>query len=94
MSYLTQEEYEAALERYRKLDNARKRIRRKEKARVTTPSGATPEPSRPLPQAFAPDPRLEAIHGELAKLKKQLADHRRARAEQDDEEAVLFLLAA
>ncbi len=47
-SYLTQEEYEAAQARYRKLENARKDIKRRERAKWDRVMGrveeATPEP--------------------------------------------------
>jgi hypothetical protein len=84
-SYLTQEEYEAALARFRKLENARKDIKRRDRdkwARImgrAPEPGAAPEPhSAPAaagkhnPLTIAPIPAISAPDPRLAAIAAEL----------------------
>lgn len=84
-SYLTQEEYEAALARARKLENARKDIKRRDRDKWARIMGRSPEPeaapephSAPAaagkhkPLAIAPIPAIAAPDPRLAAIAAEL----------------------
>lgn len=88
-SYLTQEEYEAALARYRKLENARKDIKRRERDKWNRIMGravaeeAAPEPPGSPQTAKTPNPLVIApiptVQPPSAKLEAIAAEMQRLR---------------
>lgn len=83
-SYLTREEYEASLARYRKLENARKDIKRRDRDKWARVMGRASEDPAPEPQSapvaagrrkqltIAPIPRVAAPDPRLATIAEEL----------------------